>query len=243
MKYRDLTILPLTENEELVIACDSCAGIGEKENDIIKVPAEIVGQLSTRVPLLEVISYGAKPIAIIQALGNEMQITGKKMIAGMKAELKKAGYFDLEINGSTEENMQPTVTSVGVTVVAKRRKVPKKMICKGDSLYILGIPLVGKDVILKANKMVNYEEVKLLLTKHYVKDIVPIGSKGSLYEANEMSKTHNVNLKIIDEWKNSQYADHSGGPSTAILVAVALEEKDLFEKQMFEKAKYIGYFI
>lgn len=31
--FRDLTILPFTQEKSLVIACDSSAGIGEKEYD------------------------------------------------------------------------------------------------------------------------------------------------------------------------------------------------------------------
>ncbi len=50
-KFRDLTILE-NEKNKLVIACDSCGGIGENEGDFVKAENEIVSYFSARVCLL-----------------------------------------------------------------------------------------------------------------------------------------------------------------------------------------------
>ena len=50
-KFRDLTVLE-NEKNKLVIACDSCGGIGENEGDFVKASNEIVSYFSARVCLL-----------------------------------------------------------------------------------------------------------------------------------------------------------------------------------------------
>lgn len=243
MKYRDLTIIKLNDLEELVLACDSCAGIGNKDHDVLNAPEELVGELSTRVALLELLAYGAQPLAISLLVGNEMNTTGQKIIAGMKNELAKAGCSDIEINGSTEENMTPTVTSVGVTVIGKKMVADKKVVTVGDALFILGEPLVGKEVLVKKDRIVTYEELQFLRDNNLVKDILPIGSKGSLYEAKKMAQTYNLDVQIINEWLKSDLAKHSAGPATAVLVAAELNGGKLLVEQFGTKIKKIGSFV
>jgi len=67
-QFRDLTLIPISHDELLVIACDSLGGIGPKQHDMVKVPAEIVGQYTVRGPLMEVLAAGARPVAVINTL-------------------------------------------------------------------------------------------------------------------------------------------------------------------------------
>ncbi|HHY18163.1 MAG TPA: alpha-ribazole-5-phosphate synthase, partial [Firmicutes bacterium] len=54
-KYRDLTLVSLTEDCVLVIACDSAGGIGPKELDSVKVPGYVLGRFTARVALMELL--------------------------------------------------------------------------------------------------------------------------------------------------------------------------------------------
>lgn len=244
MKYRDLTIIAISSEQDIVIACDSCAGAGEKENDVILAPPRLVGGLATRVPLMEMLCYSAKPKIITQLLGNEMHPTGEQTIAGMKDELAKAGYSDIEINGSTEENMSPTVTSLGITLIGMAHPSIKQPLIKaGDKIYLVGTPLIGEDVITQFSELVTYDEVKLMRNKAYIKDILPIGSKGSVYEAKEMANTNDLEVKLNIEWLNNKLSTASGGPATSVLVAVETGNEEAFEKILKGRIQQIGEFV
>lgn len=80
-QFRDLSLLPISATETLVIACDSSAGIGEKKADVVAVDPAITAAYSLRVPLLELTCFGAQPIAVVDTIGNEMVPTGKKSLA------------------------------------------------------------------------------------------------------------------------------------------------------------------
>lgn len=60
-----------------MVSCDSCGGIGEKELDILKVPHRLVGQLTARVALMEIICTGADPKIMTVAISAESEPTGR----------------------------------------------------------------------------------------------------------------------------------------------------------------------
>lgn len=116
-KIRDLSLIRLDETRTMVVACDSCGGVGSKKWDAYKVPPVYVGGFSARVVLLELICAGAKVVALTDNICNEMDNTGKEIIAGIKKELKAAGIEDVILTGSTEENFATVSTAVGMTAV------------------------------------------------------------------------------------------------------------------------------
>ena len=73
-----------------MIACDSTAGIGEKQQDIVEIDPAITAAYCLRVPLMELFCFGAEPIAVIDLIGNEYETTGRRMLKGIKKELEKA---------------------------------------------------------------------------------------------------------------------------------------------------------
>jgi hypothetical protein len=75
-KVRDHTLIELEKGSTLVIACDSCGGIGLKEGDVLKVPPEVTGRYAARVVLLEVLCAGAEVVCLANAVCNEMKPTG-----------------------------------------------------------------------------------------------------------------------------------------------------------------------
>ncbi len=243
MKCRDLTILPMTDELDLVIACDVAAAIGEKVNDALSVPVAMVGASCVRVSLLELLALGAEPFCVSHLAGNEFEPTGRASLAGIQEELAKAGYAHLEINGSTEENMKTTMTSVGVTLLGTIAKNGYDLmpLRDGDVLYRLGKPLVGQAVLERSNEMVTYDEVKALRAHRGVKDMLPVGSKGMGYEIGEMSHASHLLCKVEERWLYSEDWYASSGPATSVLVGVDQAGEMDFTVD-FPKAEYIGQF-
>jgi len=65
-RFRDLLVFEATGS--LVIACDSIGGIGPKPADTIAADARTTAHFGVRVPLLEVLCAGARPIALVDTL-------------------------------------------------------------------------------------------------------------------------------------------------------------------------------
>lgn len=216
-KFRDLSIVDLYSKEKLVIACDSSAGIGQKECDQIVIEPEVSASFCLRVPLMELFCFGAVPICVTDLIGNEYDPTGKRMLIGIKNELKKAGLDNLPLNGSTEDNMITKTSSIGVTVIGTI--VGENILPRIDTnavLLQLGEPFVGHEVKQNKNLIFSYHMVKNLKKEKGVLDMVPVGSKGIRYEAETMAKLNRMSINF------SQYQDleKSAGPATVILIAI-----------------------
>ncbi len=198
-KVRDLTLISLDEISTMVVACDSCGSIGMKSGDALKVPTFYVGKLAVRVPLLEVISAGAEVITVTDAVCNEMEPTGIEIINGIKEELKLAGIKDIVLTGSTEENFKSISTGVGVTVIgiAKNQDLKVNTITKDCTIISLGLPKVGEEIgLIEDLDIASYKEVRTLLKLEGTYEIVPVGSKGILYEVMELGKNNHMEFHL-----------------------------------------------
>lgn len=221
LRYRDLTLLPFSKEKTLVIACDSSASIGEKIHDAVRIDPSITAAFCLRVPLLELLCFGAKPICIVDLIGNEYAPTGEKILAGIKGEMEKAGLGELPVNGSTEENMPTATTSVGITVIAE---VPSdKVLPKFEEdccLLQLGRPYVANEVVKNLATIFSYDLVRQLRNEPAVVDLLPVGSKGIRYEAKLMVQDSSYTVAFITE----EDLDRSAGPATVLLAAVKTRE-------------------
>jgi len=212
---RDLTIVPLGLQHCIVVACDSCGAIGIKDGDILKLQSRYVAKFTTRVALTEVLCSGAVPVAITNGVACEMDPTGTEMIAGIKEELINAGLADIALSGSTEENFSTSMTALAVTVIGAGLETDLKFgsAVKGDKLVLLGTPSVGAEVDLESKGF--YEQINYLLPIPDVREIVPVGSKGVAYEAENLASLSCAALELyntgIDYFK-------SAGPVTCLLV-------------------------
>lgn len=221
MQYRDLSIIPIAE-EYMVVACDSAAAIGEKEHDMINVPAEVTGAHCIRVPLLELLSIGAEPFLVINLSGNEMKPTGEKYLKGIQSELDKAGYSNMPINGSTEENISTTMSSIGITVLGKARhqQLKWKAVQRGDVVFQIGRPYVGEALLNHFDVIVSYDDIKALLEfGDAISEIVPVGSKGSWNEAMQLAQVNQLTFQPIADNRIEAMCQQSAGPSTTVIVA------------------------
>ncbi|MBO0452155.1 hypothetical protein IGK47_002055 [Enterococcus sp. AZ007] len=237
-EYRDLSILPFSNESSLVIACDSSAGIGKKEQDVVTIDPAITAAFCLRVPLMELFCYGAVPIAVVDLIGNEYNPTGKQMLDGIKAELAKAGLSHLPLNGSTEENMLTKTTSLGITVIAQASAKKESFKMQEDcSLLQLGHPYVGEMVVKNQKNIFSYSLVKDIKKESGVLDMLPVGSKGIRYEAQLMAKNSEYHVIFSEE----DGIDCSAGPATVILLAVKKKaEADILAR--YAEIKKIGEF-
>ena len=244
-KFRDLTVIDVTPEHRLVIACDSAAGIGEKEMDLIKASPELTGRLTAQVGLMEVVAVGAKPISIINALGVEMEDTGKRIIEGIKEAIKPLNLDEeVVITGSTEENIPVVQTSMGITVVGLIEK--KDWRCnkpiKGDYAVVVGIPKVGNEVLeAKENEIISLETILELSKKEYVKDILPVGSKGIAYELGIMSHTNDLEYEIFDNINLDLH--RTAGLATCAIIAIDKDGFDNLKKTIPNPINLIATFI
>lgn len=240
-KVRDLSLITLDGKRTMVIACDSCGGIGMKEGDTLKIPPFYVGKFIARVPLLEVLCTGASVVTITNAVCNEMENTGIEIIKGIKAELSEAGIEDIVLTGSTEENMPTNSTALGITVIGiidtKDLKVNK--VLKDSVIISVGLPKVGSEVnVVKDEELAGYSDVNKLLSIDSVYEIVPVGSKGIAYESQQLALNNELKLHLEENIKID--IRKSGGPATCVIAAVNPEVLPKI-KESIENVNIIGY--
>lgn len=212
---RDLTIMPVTESDCLVLACDSCGAIGLKPGDLLRIAPHYQGKHTSRVALTEVMCSGALPVVITNGVSCEMEPTGREVIRGIRGELADAGLTDVILTGSTEENFASSMTALAITVIGRVKKENLRF-CKasaGDKVILLGTPKIGVEVDLDGKGF--YEEIDWLLGRPDVKELVPVGSKGILYECQTLAALSDRRFMPYDT--GVDYLK-SAGPATCLLI-------------------------
>lgn len=220
-QVRDLSVISLKGDQSLIIACDSGGAIGPKELDEIKVSNYILGRFITRVALLEVMAAGALPVLVCNALTVEMEPSGKEIISGIKAELDQLGLGNkIHLTGTTEENFRTRQSGIGITVIglAKTENLRLNKAQPGDEILCFGYPKVGEEVELDDPEIITGQTVLQLLTYQGVREIVPVGSKGILYEAGVLAENSNLKLELASQCKLP--LKKSGGPATCLVAAI-----------------------
>lgn len=220
-KVRDLTLVTIDEQKTLVIACDSCGGVGMKEGDALKVSPQITGKFTARVALLEVVCAGAEVVCVTNNVCNEMDDTGKQVQQGIIEELEAAGIDQIVLTGSTEENFPTISTGIGITVlgIAASLQLKVNQIHQDAELVVIGQPKVGAEILTsQPGEIVAYDTIQYLLARHDVCEIVPVGSKGIYYEAQQLAAYNDATLVLKQNIKLD--IKKSAGPCSVILVAV-----------------------
>jgi hypothetical protein len=249
-KYRDLTLMHIDQNRYFTIACDSCGGIGMSELDFIKVDEEIVGYLTAKLCLVETLAFRAKPTVLINTLCVEMNGRGKRIINGIEKAIKEyneANFYDdnLEINitGSTEENIPTKQTGLGITLMGEiYNPFNRKEVISGDVVILIGYPKVGNEVLedLNENKneIINFNSLKQLTNCEDVSDLLPIGSKGVQYELNQLMETHNKEIKRLNQL--SIQLHKSAGPATCALAIIKQGAIEELKRQISQPITLLG---
>lgn len=243
-KYRDLTLIDINKSQVLVISCDSSGGIGEKENDIVKTSPEIVGYFAAQVCMMEILSFGARPISVIDALSVEMEDTGRRIIEGIKEALEPLNLdIDNMLTGSTEENFPVSVTGIGITVIGiiDKKDIVFNKSKAGLRAVLVGVPKVGDEILKNRSDIMGIDKLLTLKEKKYIKEILPVGSKGIFYELEEMARTNKLEYTLEEEIEADIYK--SSGPSTCVIVSLEEENIEKLEKDISLPVEILGKFI
>ncbi|MCS7097495.1 MAG: hypothetical protein NZ922_00710 [Candidatus Methanomethyliaceae archaeon] len=227
---RDIFLRLISDNKILVVSCDSSGAIGPKDGDLIKVAGEIVGKFMARSALMEVLASGAKPICISCGLSVEPLPTGYSIIKGVKEEMKIIGMdSEKDLLLSTEKNFPTNQTGLGITVIGVVDKEELRIgrSKRGDIIVSIGIPSVGMEVL--RNEVADLRDLLCLLSMKFIHSIIPVGSKGIIYESKVLAAEAMLEVKFLDKIEID--IKKSAGPSTVLLAT--LEEnkfEDLKEK-------------
>jgi len=227
-RFRDLALVSLLGDLHLVIACDSNASIGEKPNDGLAKPYAEVGISVLKVPMMEVLAAGAVPLLIINALCMEMNPSGCKFIETMSGELIRCGFDpNMMLTGSTEDNVLTLQSGIGITVIgmASEEKLRLGQTQLNDVVLCAGNPKGGVTIPYAEGEpdIASISTVQSLNEVSSIHEILPVGSKGVVYEANELAKTAGFDFCLTDD-PPAINLYQSAGASTAVLVAVSASQ-------------------
>ncbi|MHB1010145.1 MAG: AIR synthase related protein [Propionibacteriaceae bacterium] len=224
-RVRDLLIL----DDCWVIAADSVGGIGPKPADTVRADARTVAHFALRVPLLEVICSGARPVAVIDNLCVELDPTGREMLDEIRLLAAQAGIVSEAITGSTEENVRTQATGVGVTVMG--RIGPGGLLPghshPGDVILCAGLPLSAPhdDVRIGHPSQVPVAAVSAVVAAGLVHDALPVGSKGLTWEVAQLAESAGLRAVWVEHAAFSLTA--SGGPASCVLLSCAPESVEV----------------
>ena len=226
---RDVSYLRVGSNDEvLVVACDSDGGLGPKPADTVFVDADVLGRFATRVPLLEVVAAGATPVLVVDTLSVERDPTGAAIIAGVRVEAASAGLPASAVTGSTEENVPTVASAVGVTVLARAGLHELRAASAVPPFAVL---LLGRPMSAPAQRFgPDHDEVLTVpalvaaLAVTGVVEALPIGSQGIWHEFEQLAASAGGTARPSADWPAPM--NQSGGPSTAALLAVDGDRAD-----------------
>lgn len=243
-RVRDLILFDLLADLVMVVACDSNAAIGEKPMDCLVQPYAEMGRSAVKVPLMEVIAAGAAPILVVDALCMEMEPSGRKVIAAIRGELERAGLAeDIELTGSTEDNTRTVQSGIGVTVLglATRASLRLGRTQEGDRIVCVGLPKSGVTVPYREDDLdiAHVSTVRRLNTLPFVHEILPVGSRGVRYEANQLPRQAGLRFAEADPPLPVDL-EASAGASTAALVSLRPEDVSSLRSSLVEPVFEIG---
>ncbi|MEH7307188.1 ATP-binding protein [Neobacillus drentensis] len=224
---RDIVTIPFNGGESLIIACDNSGAIGMKEQDLVQVPYETVAYYAFRVAVMECMAAGGVPISVIlhNFCGNE---PWDELVRGIEKGLFELKLSDVRITGSTESNFSLLQSAVGLVVLGKKPTAKTTDITYSNQwrFAIIGLPLVGNEVIELQDQVAPlsiFQEVSM------VQDVIlwPVGSKGILFELNQMFSNENLTQEMIvtnvDMLK-------SAGPSTCFIAVFHPDQEETLRK-------------
>lgn len=221
-RFRDLLVLRTGEDGLLVISCDSNAGMGDKPNDVLARVPEEAGYAAAKVALMEVLASGATPLVVADNLCVEMEPTGQRILAGIRAACAELPATPV-LTGSNETNLPTTQTGIGVTVLGHVRASSCLLTNsrQGDIVIAAGLPLGGHrgPYSEQDRDVAGIRTVLGLVAQVGTHEIVPVGSRGIAAELADLSGSNGLALTIT----NPAGIDlkRSGGTSTVVLAAVS----------------------
>ena len=215
---RDVEVIDTGSGISLVIACDSCGSVGSKELDLIKAPPAIVGRLTARTVLMELVSVGALPAAMTVSICAEPNPTGDEILIGIKRELQVSGLSGVKLVVSSEKNFETRQTGLGIgaTGICKAGDLKIAQSGAADKVFCLGVPRLGDEIITSGcMDIINSGTLSQLRPHPLIHDILPVGSRGIRAEAELLANMSNTIFEAVESCKLD--LEKSAGPSTCVL--------------------------
>ncbi|WP_027954550.1 hypothetical protein [Halobacillus kuroshimensis] len=225
---RDSTFIPFDKQFDLVISSDNAANIGEKDADHIQAPYPLVAESMFRVAFMENYAVGAEPLSIL--LHNFSGEGVWQPCVDRVNELTEGLGLSVSVTGSTESNFPLQQSALSLTVMGKVSPSKVKTGCTPEyaAFAVIGEPLVGQEVMEKQDRIAPLSLFKELADHPSVFEMVPVGSKGILYELQEMLKANDLAETFPEHC--SLDINKSGGPSTCFIISYKKEEEAALRK-------------
>ena len=153
----------------------------------------------------------------------------------MRRQLEEAGLSNVQLTGSTEDNMPTTQSGFGVTAIGLLQMQDCRIAStrRGDRVVCVGVPRSG----IKNERYSEYDRdtakvstVRRLAGLPYVHEILPVGSKGVRYEAGQLAET--AGLRFTPEERPEIDMETSAGSSTAVLCTLREDDLGKLKKDM-----------
>ncbi|OKL36033.1 hypothetical protein [Domibacillus mangrovi] len=193
----------------LIIATDNSGAVGNKQDDIVRVPYETVGYFSARVALMECVAAGGEPfVAIIHNFsGDDAWLL---LCEGVKQAASEIGCT-LELTGSTESNFVMNQSATGVVIIGRHIRNIDQFDRNTVRYGVIGKPLVGSEVLENPDDVASLAIFKKINSMSGVESVIPVGSKGIRHELEQITgKSFECGLNL----------EKSSGPATCFIIAV-----------------------
>ncbi len=214
--------VPFTADGELVITADNSGAIGEKSQDAVNAPNQVVGYYACRVAIMECLAVGGEPQTVVMHnfTNDEAWHDYKSGLDQVMEELK---MNTIPLTGSTESNVSSLQSGLGITVIGTKTKQEDQKQWTGEEAYaVIGTPLLGEEVIHQHEEIAPLWLFQHLCQLEEVKAVSTVGSKGIGSTWREWTTSENKLTCELD-------VEKSAGPATCFLIA--------FDQTNTEKSK------
>lgn len=233
---RDVLKLRWSEEETLVIASDNSGALGEKQADVVDVPYEVVGYCSFRVAVMECMAARAIPEAVVLHNFNG-DPAWKKLCRGIEKGMAELSINELPITGSTESNFSLMQSANGILVIGRlsNQEVTEHDLhaFKHQEVAIIGTPLVGEEVLNQPSKVAPLRIFRWCCEYPGIKTILPVGSKGILYELNLLYAERDEPL-TLEQVSGDVDLQTSAGPATCFIIQYDANYESVIKKAVRE---------
>jgi hypothetical protein len=195
----------------LLAACDALGAIGAMPADTVAAPWPLVGRLTARVALMELIALGAEP----RLLAVAAVVAPGAVLAGVREEAAVAGLAEDDVAWSAERNMAPKQTAVGVTAVGLAPALRLARAGSGLAMLALGRPKAGAAVWLGDPETADLPALRRVLACPSTVAVSPAGSGGLAERAQALAAE--AGMRFVPEFPADWDPAASAGPATALV--------------------------
>jgi len=190
------------------------------------------------------LSTGATPICLAATMSVEPSPAGDHILKGIVEEVKVLNLSSrLVITSSSEKNLPVEQTGLGVTVVGTVTSSKLKIGCSlaGDIAVSIGLPVVGEEVLVAEKKklIADLKDLQKLLRERFIHEVIPVGSKGILHEANTIAD--DSKLSFTPEGDLEIETDRSAGPATVLVATLPGMRLHVLRRTTSKPVSVIGH--